>query len=178
MDTALSHLKEKLAVAQEQAKNYLSGDALPVGNDVLAIVDKDIRPWWESLSPSEAFFLFEISPRTAARAPIDVRARAYCAGVGIVSAEWWGTPGSPNTEPAARLVAIGRPAAACLVPLFDDDHRTLYKDGETRSDAKANAWTLGDIAAGLAARIVGEIYDASASPADRAARRAGLRAKL
>jgi hypothetical protein len=55
--------------ARKQAESYLSGEALPARGDIAAIVDAEARPWWEPLSPEEAFLLFEASPGTAARAP-------------------------------------------------------------------------------------------------------------
>jgi predicted transcriptional regulator len=177
-DAQVARLKQALAEARKQSESYLSGEALPARKDIAAIVDAEARPWWEPLSPEEAFLLFEASPGTAARAPAEVRASAYCAGVAAVSAEWWGTPGYPQTEVSQRLIAQGAAGARCLAPLFEDQRRITYKDGETRLEAKQNEWTVADLAAGLAARALGEAYDAAAAPADRAAARAALRPKL
>jgi hypothetical protein len=177
-DPQLTRLSHVLAEARKQSESYLSGEALPARNDIVAIVDADARPWWQSLTPDQTFLLFEASPPTAARAPADVRATAYCAGVESVSAEWWGTPGAPQTELSRRVIALGKPVAQCLARLFDSDRRISYKDGETRVEARQNQWTIADLAAGLAARAVGESYDASAAPAERAARRQALRPKL
>jgi hypothetical protein len=175
---SLARLKQQLATAQEQTEEHYSGNTLPAADAVTAIVDKEQRPWWEQLSAAEAFLLFEISPSTAARAPIDAKANAYCAGVASVSAEWWGLPGAPHTEPAARLLALGKPVAACLVKLFDDERVLKYIDGEARGERKHNAWTVADLAAGLVATIVGATYEATKPPAERAKQRAALRGKL
>lgn len=177
-DPQLARLTQVLADARKQADSYLSGDALPARRDIAAIVDADPRPWWQSLTPEQTFLLFEASPATASRAPADVRAGAYCAGVEAVSAEWWGTPVSLETALSQRAIAVGAPVARCLARLFDSDRRISYKDGEARFAARENQWTIADLAAGLAARAVGERYDATAPVADRAARRAALRAKL
>lgn len=177
-DPQLTRLTQVLAEARSQSDSYLSGEALPARKDIAAIVDADPRPWWQSLAPDQNFLLFEASPDTAARAPADVRLRAYCAGVEAVSAEWWGTPGAPQTQLSQRVIALGAPAARCLAALFDNDRRITYKDGESRFEARQNQWTVADLAAGLAARALGDAYDASASPPDRASLRAGLRSKL
>jgi predicted transcriptional regulator len=177
-DAQLTRLTQMLAEARKQSESYLSGEALPARKDIVAIVDADARPWWQSLTPDQTFLLFEASPPTAARAPADVRVTAYCAGVENISAEWWGTPGAPQTELSRRVIALGKPVARCLARLFDSDRRIFYKDGETRVEAKQNQWTVADLAAGLAARAVGESYEASAAPAERAARRQALRPKL
>ena len=177
VDPQLARLTELLGEARRQSDSYLSGEALPVRKDITAIVDGDARPWWQSLTPDQTFLLFEASPDTAARAPAEVRVGAYCAGVEAISAEWWGTPSAPQTQLAQRMIAVGPPAMRCLVRLFDDDRRITYKDGEARFEASQNEWTVADLAAGLAARAVGEAYDASAPPADRAARRDALRSE-
>jgi len=177
-DPTLARLKQQLATARTQTDAHYSGDALPVAGDVAAIVDREPRPWWQQLTPDETFLLFEISPRTAARAPADVAANAYCAGVAGVSAEWWGSPGAPRTEPSDRLVALGKPVAACLTKLFDDPRKLHYIDGEARSEAHDNGWTVGDLAAGLVARILGQSYDATQPVPERAKQRAALRTKL
>jgi len=174
----VTKLKQHLAAARKQSDSYLNGEALPARADVLAIVEGSSEPWWESLSPEETFLLFEISPATAERAPVDVRARAYCAGVDSVSAEWWGTPGSTDNEVSRRLVAVGKPAAQCLAALFDSDKRLKYMDGEMRSSVKEYGWTVADLAAGLAAKILGESYDTSAPSAERVVARAKLRTML
>jgi hypothetical protein len=174
----LAQLKAALAEARKQSDSYLSGEALPARADVARLVDGDATPWWEQLAPVEAFLLFETSKETAARAPADARAQAYCAGVEAISAEWWGTPGAPQTEVAKRAIALGAPVAKCLGALFENDRRITYKDGETRGEAKQLGWTVADLAAGLAARIVGGSYEASAPAADRAAARAALKQKL
>jgi hypothetical protein len=178
VDPQLARLTELLGEARRQSDSYLSGEALPARKDIAAIVDGDARPWWQSLTPDQMFLLFEASPDTAARAPAEVRVSAYCAGVEAISAEWWGTPGAPQTQLAQRVIGVGRSAARCLVRLFDNDRRITYKDGEARFEARQNEWTVADLAAGIAARAVGESYDASAPPADRAARRDALRATL
>lgn len=177
-DAQVARLKQVLAEARKQAESYLSGEALPARGDIAAIVDAEARPWWEPLSPEQAFLLFEASPGTAARAPAEVRANAYCAGVEHVSAEWWGTPEDPQTDVAKRVIAQGAAGAKCLARLFENPRRLAYKDGETRLEAKQHEWTVADLAAGLAARALGEAYDASAPASDRAARRAELRPKL
>lgn len=177
-DAQLTRLTQVLAEARKQSDSYLSGEALPARKDLAAIVDAEARPWWESLTPEQSFLLFEASPKTAARAPADVRTTAYCAGVENISAEWWGTPGAPQSELSQRVIALGMPAAKCLAQLFGNERRIVYKDGETRLEAKQHEWTVADLAAGLAARVLGESYDASAPAAERAARRAALRAKL
>src|SRR5262249_54547389 len=122
-DPQLTRLTQVLAQARKQSESYLSGEALPARKDIVAIVDSDARPWWTSLTPEQTFLLFEASPTTAARAPIDVRTTAYCAGVENISAEWWGTPGAPQTELSQRVIALGKPAARCLVRLFDNERR-------------------------------------------------------
>ena len=177
-DAQLTRLAQVLAEARTQSNSYLSGDALPARKDIAAIVDAEARSWWESLTPEQAFLLFEASPKTAARSPVDVRTTAYCAGVENISAEWWGTPGAPQTELSQRVIAVGMPVAKCLAQLFRNERRLVYKDGETRLEAKQNEWVVADLAAGLAARAIGEAYDASAPATTRAARRAALRAKL
>jgi len=177
-DPQLTRLMQVLAEARKQSESYLSGPALPARKDIVAIVDADARPWWQSLSPEQTFLLFEVSPTTAGRAPAEVRAAGYCAGVENISAEWWGTPGAPQTEVSQRLIALGKSAAHCLVRLFDNERRVTYKDGETRVEAKQDPWTVADLAAGLAARAVGSSYDASVSPVERAARRQLLRSQL
>lgn len=177
-DPQLGRLTQALAEARKQSDAYLSGEALPARKDIAAIVDVDPRPWWQSLTADQAFLLFEASPQTAARAPADVRLSAYCAGVASISAEWWGTPDWPQTALSQRVIALGEPAARCLVRLFDNERRISYKDGEARFEARQNQWTVADLAAALAARAIGEPYDASAPVADRAARRAALRAVL
>lgn len=177
-DPQLARLIQLLGEARKQSESYLSGEALPACKDIAAIVDADPRPWWQSLTPDQTFLLFEASPDTAARAPASVRINAYCAGVETVSAEWWGTPGAPQTQLSQRVITVGKPAARCLARLFDNDRQIAYRDGESRFEARHNQWTVADLAAGLAARAVGETYDASAPPADRAARRDALRAQL
>ena len=174
-DPKLSRLMQVLAEARKQSDGYLSGDALPARKDIAAIVDEDPRQWWQSLTPAQAFLLFEASPETAARAPIEARLAAYCAGVESVSAEWWGTPDGPETALSRRVIALGKPIAKCLARLFDSDRRISYLDGEARLEAKENQWTVADLAASLAARAIGEAYNATASLAERAARRAALR---
>lgn len=174
----LAQLNQALAEARKQSESYLSGEALPARAQITQLVDGDARPWWEQVAPVDAFLLFETSPQTASRAPADARAKAYCAGVENISAEWWGTPGAPATEVSQRAIALGAPVAKCLAALFDNDRRISYKDGETRGEAKHNGWTVADLAAGLAAKAVGASYDASAPAADRAAARAELRKKL
>ena len=119
-----------------------------------------------------------MSPATAARAPQEVRARASCAGVEGVSAEWWGTPNLPSGPAVDHLYAEGKAAGACLAALFDSTQRLKYMDGESRLESKEKGWTVADLAAALAAHILGESYDASAAPDARAARRQELRAKL
>jgi predicted transcriptional regulator len=178
LDPQLARLVQVLAEARRQADNYLSGEALPARKDIAAIVEREPRAWWQSLTLDQTFLLFEASPDTAARAPAEVRVNAYCAGVETVAAEWWGTPSAPQTQLAQRVIALGRPAGACLARLFDDDRRISYRDGESRFEARQNQWTVADLAAGLAARAIGESYDAAASPADRAARRDALRTRL
>ncbi|HEY6173883.1 MAG TPA: hypothetical protein VIX73_05530 [Kofleriaceae bacterium] len=177
-DPPLARLTQLLGEARTQSDSYLSGEALPARKDIAAIVDADPRPWWQSLTPDQTFLLFEASPETAARAPADVRVNAYCAGVETVSAEWWGTPGAPQTQLSQRVIALGAPAARCLARLFDDERRIFYKDGESQFESRQNQWTVADLAAGLAARALGESYDASAAPAERAARRDALRASM
>lgn len=177
-DAQVARLRQLLGEARTQSDSYLSGDALPARKDIAALVDADAQAWWASLPADEAFLLFEASPQTAARAPVDVRASAYCAGIETISAEWWGLPGSPSTEPAKRAVELGMPVAKCLARLFENERRIAYKDGEARLEAKQNEWTVADLAAGLAARVLGESYDSAAPTAARAARRAELRAKL
>jgi hypothetical protein len=177
-DPQLAHLAQVLAEARKQSDSYLSGEALPARKDIAAIVDADPRPWWQSLTPDQAFLLFEASPETAARAPVEARLAAYCAGVENISAEWWGPPSAPQTALSQRVIALGKPVAKCLVRLFDRDRRVGYLDGETRFEAKQNQWTVADLAASLAARAVGETYDASAPAAERAVRRAALRSML
>ena len=177
VDPQLARLTELLAEARRQSDSYLSGEALPVRKDIAAIVDGDARPWWRSLTPDQAFLLFEASPDTAARAPDDIRLGAYCAGVEAISAEWWGTPSAPQTQLAQRMIAVGPAAMPCLARLFDNDRRITYKDGEAGFEASQNEWTVADLAASLAARAVGEAYDASAPPADRAVRRDALRSE-
>jgi len=176
-DPTLARLKQQLATAQTQTDAHYAGDALPAAAEVTAIVEREQRPWWEQLTPGEAFLLFEISPSTAARAPADVVANAYCAGVAGVSAEWWGSPGAPRTEPSDRLVALGARVATCLGALFDDPRPLRYIDGEARTEADDNGWTVGDLAAGLVARITGATYDAGKPAVDRAKQRAALRGK-
>lgn len=177
-DPQLSRLLQLLGEARRQSDSYLSGEVLPARKDIDAIVEADPRPWWQSLTPDQTFLLFEASPDTAARAPADVRVNAYCAGVETVSAEWWGTPSAPQTQLSQRVITLGKPVVHCLARLFDNDRRIAYRDGESRFEAQQNQWTVADLAAGLAARAVGEAYDASAPPADRAARRDALRAQL
>lgn len=177
-DPKLGQLTQLLAEARTQSDAYLSGEALPARADIAAIVDADPRPWWQALNPEQTFLLFEASPETAARAPIEARLTAYCAGVESISAEWWGTPDGPQTALSQRVIALGKPVARCLARLFDRDRRISYLDGEARFEAKHNQWTVADLAASLAARAVGETYDATAPRAERAARRATLRPML
>lgn len=167
-----------LAKAREETTNYFSGENLPGGFDVRELVEGSRARWWEKLSPVETFLLFELSPETAARAPIEVRAKAYCAGVEHINAEWWGMPGSTSEDPQKRLLAIGMPVTKCLVKLFDSTRKIGYLDGEANTSADDYAWTVADLAAGSVANIVGASYDAEAAPATRAANRTLLRAKL
>lgn len=174
----LARLRVHLATARTEAEIAVSGEDLAAGHDVRDLVEDSKVRWWELLSPIEAFFLFETSPATAARAPIEVRARAYCAAVESIMPAWWGTPGTTSSEPQKRLLALGAPVAKCLVKLFDSTRMLGYTDGESNTEADAYAWTVADLAAGFVAIIVGASYDEEAEPAARAINRAALRNRL
>jgi hypothetical protein len=178
VDKAVMTLQQHLVKAREESKLYLSGDALPVGAQVRALVEQDARAWWDGLSPLEAFFLFEISPSVASRAPASVRAAAYCAGVADVFSEWWSVPGSPTSETTRHLIESGVPVASCLVEQFDNPKPLHYLDGETSLDAEEHSWTRGDLAAGIVALLLHETYENRAAPDVRTRRRAELRAKV
>lgn len=177
-DQAIRTLREKLATAKMQSNQYLSGAALPVGGEVRALVEKDGRDWWKQLTPIESFFLFEISPTVAGKAPADVRANAFCAGVAEVSGEWWSIPGSKTSETVQHALAAKLPIGPCLVKLFDSTTEPAYDDGESNIHAETYHWTVGDLAAGIVAVSLGETYESSVEPEKRAARRAELRAKV
>ena len=174
----IAALHTQLAIARQQSRSYLSGDALPVGDDVRALVSNRSRAWWTELTPVENFFLFEISPPTASRAPANIRAEAFCAGVQQVNSEWWSIPGSRHAETTEHALASDTPITQCLVKLFDDKGELDYADGESNINAEVLRWTVGDLAAGIVAISLGEKYDSRATPEERAARRAELRAKV
>ena len=173
-DENLAVMKRHLAEAQAQSGRYLQGDALPAGDAVRALVAADPGATWGGLSDEERFLLHEISPEARRRAGPAERARASCAGLRSVPAEWWGVPGTPGNELAERFVALGAPAAACLRPLLDEERPLRYHDGEANAMARDYGWILGDLAAGLAAAILGQTYDAMQPPDARARRRAEL----
>lgn len=173
-NTQIAEMKHQLAAAKEQSGRYLQGDALPARDAVRALVASNALARWEALSDEERFFLYEISPEARARATPAEQAGALCTGLRSVSAEWWGTPGTPANDMAERLVALGPAAAACLRPLLDAGETLRYHDGESNAMAQDHGWISGDLAAGLAAAIVGQSYDPTQSADKRAARRAEL----
>jgi hypothetical protein len=164
----VDEMKRQLAAAKEQSRIYVQGDALPAGDAIRALVTADPQAGWSSLSDEERFFLFEVSPGARANAAPAVQARALCAGLTSVSAEWWGVPGAPGNDMAQRLVALGGAAAACLRPLLDGAAALRYRDGEANTLARDHGWVAGDLAAGLAAAVLGQGYEAMAPAPVRA----------
>lgn len=173
-DQDLAEMKRQLATARQQSVSYVHGDALPAGDAVRALVARDVEATWGALSDDERFFLYEISPDARRRAQPAELARAYCAGLRAVSAEWWGIPGTTANEVAARLVALGASAAACLRPLLDTTSPLRYHDGEANALVRHHGWIAGDLAAGLGAALLGQTFDAMQPPDARARRRAEL----
>jgi hypothetical protein len=170
----IAEMKRQLAAAKEQSRIYIHGDALPARDAVRALVAADAGARWDALSDEERFFLYEISAEARRHAEPAAQARALCAGMTAVSAEWWGVPGTPSNEMAERLVALGRAVAPCLRPLLSATGALRYHDGEANALAKDNGWVAGDLAAGLAAAIVGQSFEAMAPIEERARRRAEL----
>jgi hypothetical protein len=170
-----SELKRHLAAAREQSISYFSGATLPEAGAVRAAAQGQSAPW-EALTPEERFYLFEIDPTIAARAPGDVRAAAACAGVADAPPEWWGRPYAMTGDAARTLVSLGRATTGCLRPLLDDTTPLRYRDGESNASAEHFSWTTADLAAALIAEILAAPWDGRAPAADRAARRADLRA--
>jgi hypothetical protein len=170
----LAEMKRQLAAAKDQSRIYLHGDALPARDAVRALVAAAPDASWDALSDEERFFLHEISPQARGLAAPAVQARALCAGLSAVSAEWWGVPGSTSNELVQRFVALGGAAAACLRPLLDGERALRYHDGEANSLAKDHGWIAGDLAAGIAAAIVGQSFEEMAPPDARARRRSEL----
>ena len=177
-DKDLALLRTQLSTAKKQSAEYIWGGALPVGKDVRALVENGTRAWWEPLTPLERFFLFEISSNVAARAPADVRAEAFCAGIKDVLSDWWSTPGESSTEASKHALELKSPVVRCMVKLFDETKELAYNDGESNALAEQHHWTVADLAAGIVAVSLGETYDEKAEPEKRAARRAELRAKV
>jgi hypothetical protein len=173
-DEPVIRLKQHLANARQQSYAYIGPEALPERSAVLEIVASDARPWWDSLSPEESCLLLEISPTVAERAPAATRAHAYCAGLSSISAEWWGLPTGPDTETTQRLVQLGKAAAPCLREAMQSTKPLQYLDGEANAMAQSYGWSVGDLAAAIAAHVLSVPYDANASADARAARRSEL----
>lgn len=170
----ITEMKRQLAAAKEQSRIYIHGEALPARDAVRTIAATNPEARWDTLTDEERFFLYEVSPEARRRAPPAVQARALCAGLTAVSAEWWGVPGTPGNEMAERFVALGPAAAPCLRPLLEATGGLRYHDGEANALARDHGWIAGDLAAGLAAAIVGQSFDAMASADERAHRRREL----
>jgi hypothetical protein len=79
---------------------------------------------------------------------------------------------------ARRLIALRGDVAPCLRTLLDATDALLYRRGETNMMVEEHGWTLGDLAAGLAAAILGTSYDVTAPREARTARRAELARSL
>ncbi|MBZ0236105.1 MAG: hypothetical protein K8M05_27510 [Deltaproteobacteria bacterium] len=174
----VAEMKRHLAAAKAQSSTQVEAASLPARAEVEALVGANPDARWTALSDEERFFLFELSPDARTAASSDEVARAYCAGLTAVVADWWGLPGQATSGLQARFVAAGRAVAPCLRPLVSATAALRYKDGESNSLAHDHAWVLGDLAAGLAAAVIAESFDPSLPADARAARRGEIAAAL
>jgi len=167
-------MKRELASARSETAHTLDPDALPQRDAVRALVAAHGDEGWSGLTDQDRFLLFEISPEARGAAPLERVAAAYCAGLRTVPYEWWGSLAAPNSATAGRLIALGAAVAPCLRPLLDAADVLLYRRGETNMRVEEHGWTLGDLAAGLAAAVLATSYDPTAPREARAARRGEL----
>jgi hypothetical protein len=172
-DETTRDLTAALAAVRRAAETRFSLAGIPEAARVRDLVAR-APDSWKALAPEDAFFLFEIDRAAAARAEPRRLAEAYCAGLGATAPEWWGIPGSTDTAAAAHLVALGRAALPCLITRFDDARPLPYHRSEAATASAELAWTVADLAAGLAAAIAGIGYEHRAAPSERAARRREL----
>jgi hypothetical protein len=167
-------MKHHLHVAKQQAMRYFTADAVPEGQAVRALVASHPGEQWTGLSDDERFLLYELGPASRASASPEQLARAYCAGLEIMPFEWWGQPGALTTDTAKRLIALGPAAASCLRSRLDVATPLRYLNGEANSMADEFGWVIGDLAADIAAHILGMAFEAR----ERADARAGRRAEI
>jgi hypothetical protein len=174
----VAEMKRYLAAAKAESATHVEAETLASRSDVDALASAHPDARWSGLSDEERFFLYELSAGARAAATSDDLARAYCAGLIAVGADWWGVPGPPSSGLPARAVAVGRAVAPCLQPLLAATSPLRYHDGESNALSRGNQWVLGDLAAALAAAVLAQPFDPE-QPADaRANRRAELAAAL
>ena len=132
------------------------------------------RAPWEGLEPVDRFLVFEVSDAARAAAPVAVRADAYTSALRVLPADWWGAPLEPLTDAGEHLVALGRDASPRLAGLLDARETLAYQNSESRELVVEHGLTLGDLAADLLARTLGQRYVWDAPAEQRAAARRTL----
>ena len=167
-------MKHHLHAAKQQAMRYFTAGAVPEGQAVRALVASHPGEQWTGLSDGERFLLYELSPASHANASAEQLARAYCAGLEIMPFEWWGQPGSLTTETAKHLIALGPAAAPWLRPRLDVATPLRYLNGEANAMVDEFGWVVGDLAADVAAHILGVAFEARERANARAVRRAEI----
>ena len=130
-------------------------------------------PDWAHLSPLEAFFVFEAQPDLISKADPAIAANAYCAGIKELTSNWWGSPGTPDGDAAAHLLAIPG-IEDCLRELLEDQSPLSYHGSEIATMNEMFAWTVADLAGGFIAAIREEAYPFRDDPEERTNYRKGL----
>jgi hypothetical protein len=173
-DDSVVQMRQELASARKQTAQVVVADALPQRDAVRELVAAHPDQRWAALGDDERFLLYELAPDARKAAPRELVARAYCAGLRVVPHEWWGEPDALTGAPVRSLLEPGAEAARCLRPLLGATDVLRYRKGETNTMVKEYGWTIGDLAAGLAAQLLAKSYDVMAPPEVRAVRRAEL----
>lgn len=162
-EVQLRHWMELLVYEDDDTR---SARELSARDEVCAIVDRIDRDWWTVItSGMQQFMLFQMCDAFAQRVPIPVRAKSVCSAFHI-HGDWWGEPGSRDTDAARFVVALGVEALPCLLA-EKNQYDVEYSSPTLAADAKQWHWRRRDLAAGLAAQILGETYDARTHGRDR-----------
>lgn len=172
-------MKRALEQMIRDSQSYYVPEGLPGRQAVLEQLQKQPAPAAKrDLSPLERFFLFEVAPEQAQKAPVDELRGAYCAAMESLMGDWWGTPrGTVDTATSERLLAIDG-IDACLLKQLDNDKAIRFGDSEGATIGKRLGFQVADLAAALLARRHHLAYDVDGQPGERKPRRDALRQQI
>lgn len=132
---------------------------------------------WKGLTPIQNFFLFEVAPDKASKAPAAVVRDAYCAALESLPGEWFTPFSSLSTGTSKRLLAI-TDMDACLVRQLDNQKEVDFGDSEAHANASLAHYQVGDLAALFLGARHKLDYDIRAPLAARITRRGELKRQL